>query len=1063
MKISETSFFLLGANIHSSRIEIRNLVEEKSFIEDEQECRNAERNLLQSNKRIEQEIAWLPGVPPEIADRLVKSAEKGQFSRKYTYHGAEIEIPALAACNLLSETVYHILKSRPESIDVTQFDAIVRLAVELYDLVEIDDVLNLINSDRAVAGYSQLADKQLVAENIDKQRKELSVVINQVLCIFSEDDEKEWLTGIIKEITKGGAAPLPSLFEELLCGYELRKMDFHSQLEQEISKLISEIEKSVQNNFAKETQQNIALLKSLLEKWSSSLYPVLLAYKSKGGAHKTAESIISDVRTLYIRAVEDYNDEEIFSSLGESLAFAIDTVPKFSDLVKKDLIFLHGRFSDFILLKKIKSLCSSYEKLPQSKESIVSSFKQLKQQLSSELRCKLGVESGDWLCLLFIKYGVALANFYNDFRNALLIFKESLILPSSDRIKKLVEDNIRKCERNGEFLKRKEIENEKKRRLYIINQEKQQKENKKKNIYATVICAVLACCCALGVWYVNSPEYEWDYISTLPLENKVNYLNNHPSSLNKRQLSRLIVEQIVALPEEQIDYYIGRIVLVEDAAFEELTASPTIQGLSLFLKLFPEASTSRKQTVRELQSKIAYRDWERLSEPYTLDIIQNFLSTYEGMVDPREIQRRVYASIVQSADATYLASFMDYISKIPLETQVNYLNNNSSAENKKKISRLIVQQIAALPEDKINYYIGKVMIDEDAAFEELTVSPTIQSLSLFLKLFPDASMSHKQVVRALQTEIAYRDWESLKEPYTMDIIQGFLSTYDGIVDPWEIQRRVYASIIKSTDAVYLASFLDYIKDKPRKDRIVSRIGEIELENWTRTTLRLTSISELVSYRETLITEAVKLLVDQKIAELEERTWREKYSNSTSESTLLKFQKSLRSEKVKKLVEIRLQELYASFAFAQQKDTIEAYKRFISLSNNRKEKEKARRRIIDLEVAEIARGRYSELPPQHSNAYQYTRTGVAEIEIKNDTAYPLTAMYSGKKSEKVVIPAYESKTIKIRSGEYAIAVTTTQPNVIPFYGNETIESGKYQVTYYISSSPAYQPKSDYLWP
>ena len=134
MKISETSFFLLGANIHSSRIEIRNLVEEKSFIEDEQECRTAERNLLQSNKRIEQEIAWLPGVPPEIADRLVKNAENGQFSRKYTYRGAEVEIPALAACNLLSETVYRILHCRPESIDVTQFDGIGRLAAELYDL-----------------------------------------------------------------------------------------------------------------------------------------------------------------------------------------------------------------------------------------------------------------------------------------------------------------------------------------------------------------------------------------------------------------------------------------------------------------------------------------------------------------------------------------------------------------------------------------------------------------------------------------------------------------------------------------------------------------------------------------------------------------------------------------------------------------------------------------------------------------------------------------------------------------------------------------------------------------
>ena len=913
MKISETAFYLLGANIHSSRMEIRNLVEEKSFIEDEQDCRNAERNLLQSNKRIEQELAWLPGVAPEIATRLVKNAENGQFSRKYTYQGSEKELPTLAACNLLSETVYHILNSRPETVDIAKFDGIVRMASALYDQLEPDEELNRINIDRDKAGFSKFTDRQLLEDNIDKQRKDLCAEINRAFGILNDKEETEWLTSIIGEFTKEGMVQLPSLLEELTFNYELKKTDLHTKQEEEICRLISVIEGAIQTRSDKKKQQNISTLKSLLEEWSVSVYPILLAYKSKGISHKPAEKIISDVRDLYIESVQDYNDEEIFSSLGEALAFAIGSVPKFSDLVKDDLLFLHSRFRDTILLRKIKILCSKYEELPKSRTDVILSFQRLKHELSDEFLGKLEEGSGDWLCLFFIKYGAALANIYSDFENSLMIFNEALKLPTSHKIKRLLDDNIRRIERNKEFLKKKGIENEENLRRYISKREKMKMENRRKNILFSIFCALLACLCALGLWYLNSPKYEWDYVSSIPLETQVDYLRSHPSSKNRDQFSRLIVRQISALSEEERNRYLGRLVIDESAAFDELTKSPTLQGLSLFLKLFPGTSSSRRKAVRELQTSLAERAWEGLSTPYTLDSIQRFLSTYEGIVEPREIQ-----------------------------------------------------------------------------------------------------------------------------------------------------RRVFSSIILSTDASHIASFLGYMEDQTMKEQLVSRMSKLEQENWTRDSFCLTSIPDLVSYREKLFTENVKELVEQRITEIEEKAWREIYSNSCSEASLKEFQKSLRSERIRKLVEHRLQELYASFVFAQEVDTIEAYNRFISLSNNQGEKEKARRRIIDLEVAEIAKGQHSDLPPLHGNAYQYTRTGHAEIEIKNDTAYPLTAMYSGGQSERVIIPAHGRKSIKIRSGEYSIAVTTTQPNVKPFYGKEKLDSGKYQVTYYISSVPSYLPRSNYSW-
>lgn len=363
-----------------------------------------------------------------------------------------------------------------------------------------------------------------------------------------------------------------------------------------------------------------------------------------------------------------------------------------------------------------------------------------------------------------------------------------------------------------------------------------------------------------------------------------------------------------------------------------------------------------------------------------------------------------------------------HVSGIPLPEQLLFLKNHPQSANRKKLSKAIVQQLSTLSNEEIDHLDNLQNLDEGVAYKELTATPTLKSLDLFLKLFPETSDCRKQKIHKLKVRIAEQEWNRLRKPYTLGGVRAYLSKFEGIVDPSEIQQRVCTSILQSTDVSYIKSFLDFIED-----------------------------SHLTA------------LVDQRIAELEEKAWIETYANSSSEASLLQFQKTLRSEKVKQLVNQRLQKLYSSFDYARKVDTIEAYERFIQLSFDWKEIEEARKRIIDLEVAEIARGQHAALPPQHNNVSQYTHTGYEEIELKNDTSYPLTARYSGDESEKITIPAFGKVTIKIRSGTYSIAVTTTQSNVIPFYGKEYIDSGKYQVRYYISSTPSSLPRSTYPYP
>ena len=58
------------------------------------------------------------------------------------------------------------------------------------------------------------------------------------------------------------------------------------------------------------------------------------------------------------------------------------------------------------------------------------------------------------------------------------------------------------------------------------------------------------------------------------------------------------------------------------------------------------------------------------------------------------------------------------------------------------------------------------------------------------------------------------------------------------------------------------------------------------------------------------------------------------------------------------------------------------------------------------------------------------------------------MYSGVKSVKIVLGAYQSRSIILPSSSYDVVATS--PGVIPFYGTENLTGGEYESEYYIVS-------------
>ena len=133
--------------------------------------------------------------------------------------------------------------------------------------------------------------------------------------------------------------------------------------------------------------------------------------------------------------------------------------------------------------------------------------------------------------------------------------------------------------------------------------------------------------------------------------------------------------------------------------------------------------------------------------------------------------------------------------------------------------------------------------------------------------------------------------------------------------------------------------------------------------------------------------------------------------------------------------------------ANRLNTSGAFKYYLELYPHGVYKDRAYKKVIDLEVDEIFQGDYGQLPSMDSQSY-YSYSSTSTIKLTNNTEYTLTVLYSGNSSEKVVLLPRHSSEITLSNGNYRIAASVNASKVQNYAGSEKLDSGRYEVEYYI---------------
>ncbi len=172
------------------------------------------------------------------------------------------------------------------------------------------------------------------------------------------------------------------------------------------------------------------------------------------------------------------------------------------------------------------------------------------------------------------------------------------------------------------------------------------------------------------------------------------------------------------------------------------------------------------------------------------------------------------------------------------------------------------------------------------------------------------------------------------------------------------------------------------------------------------------------------------------------------SNSRSEAEIRRYLKSYPETSKLAMAEARIQELYNDFYWVKEQDTLEHYRRFATRHPTHTQIAAIEKRIIDLEVKEIAAGKYGAMPRAQALSYGGTST---VVEVENKTGYELTVRYSGPDSKKLVIPVGATRSINLVPGAYQVAASVDAANVTNYYGSDTMQGGRYSSNFFIQSS------------
>lgn len=289
--LDRTAFAILGATTRDNRRRIVELAEERSLVLDGEICSRARSDLTNPRNRLTAEVAWLPGLSPKRANSY-RALLKDNIA---TFMGSAAEEAPLVRANLLAAGIELF---DPDTDAEIWTGAISDLADEV-ERFDPEEVLRVINEDRAVAGFPEIQDIGLMESELTERRRHYKETIKEAINRLHTSRMLDIVSKVVTSTTKAGAEHAPILVDELIDSFEAGVRPFLDKEGENILKLVK-----TANGAAPKGESVVSplldKLEQVLRNWDKVAKPIQVSLKARGIDHEPSKALAYEIRGLAV-------------------------------------------------------------------------------------------------------------------------------------------------------------------------------------------------------------------------------------------------------------------------------------------------------------------------------------------------------------------------------------------------------------------------------------------------------------------------------------------------------------------------------------------------------------------------------------------------------------------------------------------------------------------------------------------------------------------------------------------------------------------------------------------
>jgi hypothetical protein len=332
--LHKNAFAVLGVSIRDNRKRIVEAAEERSLELDHDVCQKARSDLTSPRTRLGVELAWLPGVSPRKATKILSELHLDPFG------GPMEQIPDLALLNVMAAG-FELVDGDREATPPRHFVENAKLAELIQSFATVagnlspDEVLRHLNEDRAVSGFSEIRNLDQLEAEFTERKRYFRDAIKGALNRLDAPDLIEVMTEVVSGATFGGEEHAPELIDELVDSYAVETQGVLESEAENIKKLLDATQNAAPSGESA-VKPLVDRLSAVVRNWDAIAQPIQLSSKARGIDHDPSRALAYQIRSVAIDLFNKHDMVEQSKRLMGLLQEVFAEVPDVSDKVEED-------------------------------------------------------------------------------------------------------------------------------------------------------------------------------------------------------------------------------------------------------------------------------------------------------------------------------------------------------------------------------------------------------------------------------------------------------------------------------------------------------------------------------------------------------------------------------------------------------------------------------------------------------------------------------------------------------------------------------------------------------